>query len=68
MSKLLSLLIAATFATVSASSFAMSHGGAPKDEKTMEEKKPDSKDMKADDKKMDDKKMDDKKDMKEEKK
>ena len=39
MSKLLSLLIAATFATVSAGSFAMSHGGAPKDEKKMEEKK-----------------------------
>ncbi|EXI90094.1 MAG: hypothetical protein AW11_01128 [Candidatus Accumulibacter regalis] len=68
MSKLLSLLIAATFATVSAGAFAMSHGGAPKDEKKMEEKKADTKDMKADEKKMDEKKMDEKKDMKGEKK
>ncbi|MCB1930891.1 hypothetical protein [Accumulibacter sp.] len=62
MSKLLSLLIAATFATVSAGSFAMSHGGAPKDEKKMEEKKDDKADMK------DEKKMDEKKDTKEMKK
>lgn len=33
MSKLLSILIAAAFATVSAGSFAASHGGAMKDDK-----------------------------------
>jgi type IV secretory pathway TrbL component len=40
MKKLFSILIAASFATVSAASFAMSHGGAPKDAdmKKMEEK------------------------------
>ncbi len=40
MKKLFSILIAASFATVSASAFAMSHGGAPKDAdmKKMEEK------------------------------
>jgi hypothetical protein len=49
MSKLLSVLIAATFATVSFSSFAGAHGGAPKDDKKMEEcKKMDP--AKADDK------------------
>ena len=37
MSKLLSVLIAATFATVSFSSIAGSHGGAMKDDKKMEE-------------------------------
>lgn len=36
MSKILSVLIAATFATVSFSSFAASHGGAMKDDKKME--------------------------------
>ena len=49
MSKLLSVLIAATFATVSFSSIAGSHGGAMKDNKKMEEcKKMDP--AKADDK------------------
>lgn len=49
MSKLLSVLIAATFATVSFSSIAGSHGGAMKDDKKMEEcKKLDP--AKADDK------------------
>lgn len=73
MKKLLSILIAASFATVSAASFAMSHGGAPKDAdmKKMEEKmeackKMDAKTaddkMKAECKKMmDDKKMMDEK-------
>lgn len=40
MSKLLSLLIAAAFATASVGSFAASHGGAPKDAAKMEEAKP----------------------------
>jgi hypothetical protein len=40
MSKLLSLLIAAAFATASFGSFAASHGGAPKDAPKMEEAKP----------------------------
>ena len=49
MSKFLSVLIAATFATVSFSSIAGSHGGAMKDDKKMEEcKKMDP--AKADDK------------------
>ena len=50
MKKLLSMLIAASFATVSAGAFAAAHGGAPKDaDKKMEEcKKMDPK--KADDK------------------
>ena len=49
MSKLLSVLIAATVATVSFSSIAGSHGGAMKDDKKMEEcKKMDP--AKADDK------------------
>lgn len=49
MRKLLSVLIAASFATVSFSSIAGSHGGAMKDDKKMEEcKKMDP--MKADDK------------------
>jgi hypothetical protein len=49
MSKLLSVFIAATFATVSFSSIAGSHGGAMKDDKKMEEcKKLDP--AKADDK------------------
>ncbi len=49
MSKFLSVLIAATFATVSFSSIAGSHGGAMKDDKKMEEcKKMDH--TKADDK------------------
>ncbi len=47
MSKLLSVLIAATFATLSAGAFAASHGGAMKDDKKM--------DCKMDEKKMDDK-------------
>jgi type IV secretory pathway TrbL component len=40
MKKLFSILIAASFATVSASAFAAAHGGAPKDAdmKKMEEK------------------------------
>ncbi|HRD94390.1 hypothetical protein [Accumulibacter sp.] len=68
MSKLLSLLIAASFATVSAGSFAASHGGAAKGEKPMDEKtemkvekKEETKDVKVE-------KKADKKDMKEEKK
>ena len=64
MSKLLSVLIAAVFATASVGSFAMSHGGAAKDEKKMEEKKADPKattEMKGE-------KTDEKKEMKEEKK
>ena len=61
MSKLLSVLIAATFATVSFSSIAGSHGGAMKDDKKMEECKkmdPDKADdkMKAECKKMMEKK------------
>jgi len=49
MRKLLSVLIAATFATVSFTSIAGSHGGAMKDDKKMEEcKKMDA--SKADDK------------------
>ncbi|MDP2816735.1 MAG: hypothetical protein Q8O29_00350 [Polaromonas sp.] len=49
MRKLLSVLIAATFATVSFTSIAGSHGGAMKDDKKMEEcKKMDA--AKADDK------------------
>ena len=50
MNKFLSLLIAALFATVSVSSFAASHGGAPKDGKKMEEKVDCSKTDKLDDK------------------
>lgn len=51
MSKLLSLLIATAFATASVGSFAAAHGGAPKDDKKMEEKKVDcSKTDKMDDK------------------
>lgn len=63
MKKLLSMLIAATFATVSVGAFAAAHGGAPKDAdkkmedcKKMDPKKADDK-MKAECKKM----MDDKK-------
>ena len=73
MSKLLSLLIAATFATVSAGALAMSHGGAPKDEKKAdstemkEEAKADSKEMK-DTTAMKGEKKADKKKMKDEKK
>ncbi len=49
MRKLLSVLVAATFATVSFTSIAGSHGGAMKDDKKMEEcKKMDA--SKADDK------------------
>ena len=48
MSKLLSILIAAAFATVSVGSFAASHGGATKDAKPMEKKE----EMKKDEKKM----------------
>ena len=59
MSKLLSLLVAAAFATASVGSFAASHGGAMKDDKKMEEKKP--ADAKATDAKPAEKKMDDKK-------
>ena len=47
MSKLLSILIAAAFATVSVGSFAASHGGAAKDAKPMEKKE----EMKKDEKK-----------------
>jgi anaerobic C4-dicarboxylate transporter len=47
MSKLVSVLIAAAFATLSVGSFAASHGGAMKDDKKM--------DCKMDEKKMDDK-------------
>jgi hypothetical protein len=51
MSKLLSLLIAATFATASVGAFAAAHGGAPKDGAKAEEKKMDcSKTDKMDDK------------------
>jgi hypothetical protein len=53
MSKLLSLLIATTFATASVGAFAMSHGGAPKDGAKMEEKKMDCSKEKME--KMDDK-------------
>ena len=59
MSKLLSLLIAAAFATVSVGSFAASHGGAMKDDKKMEEKK--------DEMKKDEKKAEKKEEKKEEK-
>ena len=73
MSKLLSLLIAAAFATVSVASFAASHGGAMKDDKKMEEKKDE---MKKDEKKMekkdemkkDEKKMEKKDEMKKDEK
>ena len=68
MSKLLSLLIAAAFATVSVGSFAASHGGAMKDDKKMEEKKDE---MKKDEKKMekkDEMKKDEKKAEKKEEK
>jgi Ni/Co efflux regulator RcnB len=73
MKKLLSMLIAASFATVSAAAFAGAHGGAPKDMdmKKMEEKMEACKkmDAKADDKmKAECKKMmDDKKAMMEKK-
>jgi Ni/Co efflux regulator RcnB len=73
MKKLLSILIAASFATVSAAAFAGAHGGAPKDAdmKKMEEKMEACKkmDAKADDKmKAECKKMmDDKKAMTEKK-
>ena len=68
MKKLLSMLIAATFATVSMGAFAAAHGGAMKDAdkkmeacKTMDAKTADDK-MKAECKKMmDDKKAEDKK-------
>jgi Ni/Co efflux regulator RcnB len=60
MSKLLSILVAALFATVSAGSFAASHGGAMKDDKKME-KKEEKKDAKAE-------KKEEKKDAKAEKK
>ena len=53
MSKLLSVLVAAVFATVSLSSIAASHSGAPKDDKAMADKM-------AACKKMDEKKADDK--------
>ena len=63
MSKLLSVLIAAAFATVSVGSFAASHGGAAKDDKKMEEKKPEAKkDEKKAEAKKDDKKPEAKKD------
>ena len=58
MSKLLSILIAAAFATVSVGSFAASHGGAAKDAKPMEKKE----EMKKDEKKME--KKEEKKEMK----
>lgn len=67
MSKLLSVLVAAVFATASVGSFAMSHGGAPKDEKKMEEKQADGKEMKEM-KDMKGEKKEEKKEMKEEKK
>jgi hypothetical protein len=60
MNKLLSVVIAATFATLSFSTFAASHGGAMDDKKMeeckkMDEKKADDK-MKAECKKMMEKK------------
>jgi Ni/Co efflux regulator RcnB len=61
MSKLLSVLIAAAFATVSVGSFAASHGGAAKDDKKMEEKKPDAKKDEKKDEKKPEAKKDDKK-------
>lgn len=64
MSKLLSVLIAATFATVSAGAFAAAHGGAPKDEKAMEKKEEMKKDAKAMEKKAEMKKDEMKPDMK----
>ncbi len=65
MTKILSVVVAALFATVSVNVMAASHAGAQKDDKKMEKKG----DMKKDDKKMekkgdmkkDDKKKDDKK-------
>lgn len=62
MSKLLSVLIAAAFATVSVGSFAASHGGAAKDDKKMEKKEEVKKDEKKPEAKKDDKKADAKKD------
>ena len=67
MSKLLSVLIAAVFATVSVGSFAASHGGAMKDDKKMEKKeemKDEKKMEKKEEMKKDDKKMDKKEEMK----
>ena len=58
MKKLLSILIAASFATASVGVFAGAHGGAPKDapkmdcKKMMDEKKPMDDKMKAECKKM----------------
>lgn len=72
MSKLMSILFAAAFATLSAGSFAASHGGAMKDDKAAAEMKACKEKCKKDDAacmkkcgpaeaKKDDKKMDDKK-------
>jgi hypothetical protein len=58
MKKLMSILIAASFATLSVGAFAAAHGGAPKDgekmdcKKMMDEKKPMDDKMKAECKKM----------------
>ena len=62
MSKLLSILIATAFATVSVGSFAASHGGAAKDAKPRDMKV----EMKRDEKKME--KKEEKKEMKKEEK
>jgi hypothetical protein len=62
MSKLLSVLIAAAFATVSVGSFAASHGGAAKDDKKMEKKEEMKKDEKKPEAKKDEKKPEAKKD------
>jgi Ni/Co efflux regulator RcnB len=62
MSKLLSVLIAAAFATVSVGSIAASHGGAAKDDKKMEKKEEMKKDDKKPEAKKDDKKPEAKKD------
>ena len=70
MSKLLSVLIAAAFAFVSAGSFAASDGGAMKDDKKMEKKeeKKDEKKAEKKEEKKDEKKADKKEEKKEEKK
>jgi len=64
MSKLLTVLIAAAFATVSVGSIAASHGGAAKDDKKMEKKEEMKKDEKKTEAKKDDKKAAAKKDEK----
>ena len=70
MSKLLSVLIIAAFSTVSAGSFAASHGGAMKDGAKMEAKehKKEMKEMKEEKKEMKEEMKEEKKEMMEEKK